>query len=52
VEELGIGEFARRSRLPAKALRIYDDLGLCRPGESMTGPAIATTKSPSLRRPS
>jgi DNA-binding transcriptional MerR regulator len=31
VEEMSIGEFARRSRLSAKALRIYDDLGLLPP---------------------
>ncbi len=28
---LGIGEFGRRTRLSAKALRIYDELGLVRP---------------------
>jgi DNA-binding transcriptional MerR regulator len=26
VEELSIGEFARRSRLSVKALRLYDEL--------------------------
>jgi DNA-binding transcriptional MerR regulator len=31
VDEIGIGEFARRSRLSARALRIYDELGLLRP---------------------
>ena len=31
MEEMSIGEFARRSRLSAKALRIYDDLGLLPP---------------------
>ncbi|MHB1430573.1 MAG: MerR family transcriptional regulator [Streptosporangiaceae bacterium] len=29
--ELSIGEFGRRSRLSAKALRLYDELGLLRP---------------------
>ena len=29
--EMSIGEFARRSRLSPKALRIYDDLGLLAP---------------------
>lgn len=29
--EMGIGEFASRSRLSARALRIYDDAGLLRP---------------------
>lgn len=28
MEEMSIGEFARRSRLSAKALRLYDGLGL------------------------
>jgi DNA-binding transcriptional MerR regulator len=31
VEEMSIGEFARRSRLSPKALRIYDGLGLLSP---------------------
>jgi DNA-binding transcriptional MerR regulator len=31
VEEMSIGEFARRSRLSAKALRLYDGLGLLSP---------------------
>jgi DNA-binding transcriptional MerR regulator len=31
VDEMGIGEFARRSRLSAKALRLYDELGLLLP---------------------
>ncbi len=31
MELLTIGEFARRSRLSAKALRLYDELGLLRP---------------------
>jgi len=31
VAQMGIGEFARRSRLPPKALRLYDELGLVRP---------------------
>jgi PPM family protein phosphatase len=31
VEEMSIGEFARRSRLSAKALRLYDELGLLSP---------------------
>jgi DNA-binding transcriptional MerR regulator len=31
VEEMSIGEFARRSRLSAKALRLYDGLGLLLP---------------------
>jgi hypothetical protein len=28
VEEIGIGEFARRSRLSLKALRLYDEPGV------------------------
>lgn len=31
MEEMSIGEFARRSRLSAKALRLYDGLGLLSP---------------------
>ena len=31
MEEMSIGEFARRSRLSAKALRLYDGLGLLAP---------------------
>jgi len=31
VDQMGIGEFARRSRLSARALRIYDELGLLPP---------------------
>jgi DNA-binding transcriptional MerR regulator len=31
VEEVSIGEFARRSRLSAKALRLYDELGVLVP---------------------
>ena len=31
VDELSIGEFARRSRLSPKALRLYDELGLLTP---------------------
>ena len=31
MDEMGIGEFARRSRLSAKALRLYDGLGLLPP---------------------
>jgi DNA-binding transcriptional MerR regulator len=31
VEEMSIGEFARRSRLSPKALRLYDGLGLLSP---------------------
>jgi DNA-binding transcriptional MerR regulator len=31
VDEMGIGEFASRSRLSAKALRLYDELGLLAP---------------------
>jgi DNA-binding transcriptional MerR regulator len=31
VDEMGIGEFASRSRLSARALRIYDELGLLAP---------------------
>jgi len=31
VDEMGIGEFASRSRLSARALRIYDELGLLPP---------------------
>ena len=30
-ELISSGEFARRSRLSAKALRIYDEIGLLRP---------------------
>ena len=31
VDQMGIGEFARRSRLSAKALRLYDEQGLLAP---------------------
>lgn len=31
VDEMSIGEFSRRSRLSAKALRLYDGLGLLAP---------------------
>ncbi|MGH2595674.1 MAG: MerR family DNA-binding transcriptional regulator, partial [Actinomycetota bacterium] len=31
MEEIGIGEFARRSRLSLKALRLYDELGVLVP---------------------
>jgi DNA-binding transcriptional MerR regulator len=31
VEEISIGEFARRARLSLKALRLYDELGVLRP---------------------
>jgi DNA-binding transcriptional MerR regulator len=31
VEEMSIGEFARRSRLSPKALRLYERLGLLSP---------------------
>ena len=31
MEEMSIGEFARRSRLSHKALRVYDGLGLLSP---------------------
>src|SRR5229473_1908990 len=31
VDQMSIGEFARRSRLSAKALRLYDELGLLPP---------------------
>src|SRR5665213_462886 len=31
VEEISIGEFARRSRLSVKALRLYDELGVLVP---------------------
>ena len=31
MEEIGIGEFARRSRLSVKALRLYDELGVLVP---------------------
>jgi DNA-binding transcriptional MerR regulator len=31
VDQMSIGEFAKRSRLSAKALRLYDDLGLLPP---------------------
>ena len=31
MEEVGIGEFARRSRLSIKALRLYDELGVLAP---------------------
>ena len=31
MEEMSIGEFARRSRLSPKALRVYDGLGLLSP---------------------
>ena len=35
MDRMSIGEFARRSRLSAKALRLYDELG-------QRAPAIAT----------
>jgi hypothetical protein len=31
---LGIGEFARQSRLSPKALRIYDDMGILPPART------------------
>ncbi len=31
MDQMSIGEFARRSRLSAKALRLYDQLGLLPP---------------------
>ncbi len=31
MEEISIGEFARRSRLSVKALRLYDELGVLTP---------------------
>ena len=31
MEEVSIGEFARRSRLSVKALRLYDELGVLVP---------------------
>jgi len=31
VEEISIGEFARRTRLSLKALRLYDELGVLVP---------------------
>ncbi len=31
MDQMGIGEFARRSLLSAKALRLYDELGLLPP---------------------
>jgi DNA-binding transcriptional MerR regulator len=39
MEEMSIGEFARRSRLSPKALRLYDDLGLLPPArvDTITG---------------
>jgi DNA-binding transcriptional MerR regulator len=33
VERMTIGEFSKRSRLSAKALRLYDELGLLPPAE-------------------
>jgi hypothetical protein len=33
VERMTIGEFSKRSRLSAKALRLYDELGLLLPAE-------------------
>jgi DNA-binding transcriptional MerR regulator len=33
VEQMSIGEFARQSRLSAKALRLYDELGLLPPAQ-------------------
>ena len=32
MQEMSIGEFARRSRLSPRALRLYDGLGLLSPG--------------------
>ena len=39
MDEMGIGEFARRSRLSPKALRLYDEIGLLAPArvESASG---------------
>jgi DNA-binding transcriptional MerR regulator len=31
VEEISVGEFARRSRLSVKALRLYDEIGVLVP---------------------
>jgi MerR HTH family regulatory protein len=45
VEEVSIGEFARRSRLSLKALRLYDELGVLVPSRVDKRPAIATTTS-------
>jgi MerR family regulatory protein len=37
VDLMNIGDFARQSRLSAKALRLYDELGLLRPARVDAG---------------
>ncbi|HEX4398927.1 MAG TPA: MerR family DNA-binding transcriptional regulator [Trebonia sp.] len=41
---MSIGEFARRSRLSPKALRVYDGLGLLSPARVESFLATAITK--------
>ena len=38
MDQMTIGEFARRSRLSAKALRLYDELGLLPPARVSEDP--------------
>jgi hypothetical protein len=57
VEEMSIGEFARRSRLSPKALRVYDGLGLLSPArvDELSGYryyAALSSSAVTSRRPS
>jgi hypothetical protein len=47
--EMSIGEFARRSRLSPKTLRLYDGLGLLSPTRIDELRATATTKATAVR---
>ena len=49
MEEVSIGEFAQRSRLSVKALRLYDELGVLVPAQLTKSRAIATTTSRSSK---
>ena len=46
MDEMGIGEFARRSRLSARALRIYHELGLLAPARVDEDLAARASTSP------
>ena len=46
MDQMSIGEFARDSRLSAKALRLYDELGLLPPARWMRSPATALRARP------
>jgi len=50
VHQMSIGEFARRSRLSAKALRLYDELGLLRRMVMKPGQAAGRRAAESERR--